>query len=378
MIGTLRISTTALRHNARQLRELVGAQHAAFVVKANAYGHGIVDTALAVEGLAVKLCVYNVDEALELRDGGITAPILIMGPIPPERLDDAMACNAEVALWDIKAFARDLSLAALRAQTRARVHVKVNTGLNRLGLQPGELPDAVEAYGRANGLEIAGIFSHLAAAEELDSPYTMLQLERFNQAYQQAEPIVAARGFTPIRHIAASAAAMLWPQTRLDMSRFGIALYGLWPSAATKEAMNGGKLPLQPALSYESQLVVVRTIDAGEAVGYGITYHAPRRMQIGVVPLGYADGIPRALSNKGSVLVDGIRCAIIGRVAMNMFFVDLSHVPSPHVGSKVTLIGRDGPQEISADEWGLWTDSINYEIVSRLPSTLARTYIEEG
>ncbi|HEX8805560.1 MAG TPA: alanine racemase, partial [Candidatus Aquilonibacter sp.] len=315
MIGTLRISISALRQNARLLRELVGAQHAAFVVKGNGYGHGIVDTALAIEGLAVKLCVYNVDEALELRDGGITAPILIMGPIPPDRLDDAMTCKAEVALWDIRTFARDLSQAALRAQTRARVHVKVNTGLNRLGLQPGDLPDAVEAYGRANGLEITGIFSHLAAAEELDSPYTMLQLERFNSAYQHAEPILAARGFTPIRHIAASAAAILWPQTRLDMSRFGIALYGLWPSAATKEAMNGDKLPLQPALSYESELVAVRTIDAGDPVGYGLTYHAPRHMRIGVVPLGYADGIPRALSNKGFTIVDGERAPIIGRIA---------------------------------------------------------------
>lgn len=376
MIGTLRISTAALRHNARLLRDLVGPHHAAFVVKGNAYGHGIVDTALAIEGLAAKLCVYNVDEALELRDGGITAPILIMGPIPPERLDDAMACNADVALWDIKNFARDLAQAALRAQTRARVHVKVNTGLNRLGLQPGDLPDAVEAYGRANGLEIGGIFSHLAAAEELDSPYTMLQLERFNEAYRHAEPILAARGFMPIRHIAASAAAMLWPQTRLDLSRFGIALYGLWPSAATKEAMNVDKLPLQPALAYESELVVVRTIDAGDAVGYGITYHAPRHMRIGIVPLGYADGIPRALSNQGEVLIDGVRAPIIGRVAMNMLSVDLSHAPSAHVGSKVTLIGRAGTDEVSADDWAAWADTINYEIVTRLPSTLVRTYIE--
>jgi alanine racemase len=376
VIGALRISVSALQHNARLLRGLVGPQQTAFVVKGNAYGHGLVETALAIEGLAAKLCVYSVDEALELRDGGITAPLVIMGPIPPERLDDAMACSADVALWDVKGFAHDLSQAALRAQTRARAHVKVNTGLNRLGLQPGELPDAVETYGRTNGLEIAGIFSHLAAAEELDSPYTMLQLGRFNEACQDAAPILAARGFTPIRHIAASAAAMLWPQTRLDLCRFGIALYGLWPSAATKEAMNGDKLPLQPALAYETQLIAVRTIDAGEAVGYGITYHAPRQMQIGIVPLGYADGIPRALSNKGSVLIDGTRCAIIGRVAMNMFFVDLSHVPSAHVSSRVTLIGSQNSQEITVDDWAGWADSINYEVVSRLPSTLARVYEE--
>ncbi|MGC2130048.1 MAG: alanine racemase [Candidatus Aquilonibacter sp.] len=374
MIGTLRISTEALRQNAEALRNLVGPQHAAFVVKGNAYGHGMVETALAIEGLANKLCVYAIDEALELRDGGITAPILILGPVPANRLDDAMAANAEIALWDTKDFVRDLSAAALAAQKRARVHVKINTGLNRLGLQPGDLPDAVEAYGRVNAIEIAGVFSHLAAAEELDSPFTMLQLERFNEAYNHAEPLFAARGFRPIRHIAASAAAMLWPQTRLDLSRFGIALYGLWPSAPTREAMNGGKLPLQPALSYETELVVVRSIDAGEPVGYGITFHAPRRMSIGVVPLGYADGIPRALSNKGAVLIDGARASIIGRIAMNMFFVDLSHAPNAHAGSKVTLIGRDGTAEITADDWAKWAETINYEIVTRLPATLTREY----
>jgi len=376
VIGTLRISTGALRHNAHALRELVGPQHAAFVVKGNAYGHGMIDTALAIEGLATKLCVYSIDEALELRDGGITAPILILGPVPPGSLDEAMAGDFEVALWDTKGFLRDLSQAALHAQKRAPVHVKINTGLNRLGLQPGDLPDAVESYGRMNGIEIVGVFSHLASAEELDSPYTMLQLECFNDAYQQAEPLLAARGFTPIRHIAASAAAMLWPQTRLDLSRFGIALYGLWPSAPTREAMNGGKLPLQPALSYETELVVVRTIEAGEPVGYGTTFHAPRQMPIGVIPLGYADGIPRALSNKGQVLIDGVRAPIVGRIAMNMSFVDLSHVPNAHVGSKVTLIGRDGSQEITADDWATWADTINYEIVTRLPVTLLRTYDE--
>ena len=372
MIGSLRISVEALRSNAQALRALVGAQHAAFVVKGNGYGHGMVDVALAIEGLATKLCVYNVDEALELRDGGITAPLLILGPVPPDRLHDAISCDAEVALWDTKSFVRDLAAAAKRASTRARVHVKLNTGLNRLGLQPSDLPDAAEAYGRVNNLEVAGVFSHLAAAEELDSPFTMLQLERFNAACEQAAPIFASRGFAPVRHIAASAAAMLWPQTRLDLSRFGIALYGLWPSAQTREAMNGGKLSLQPVLSYDTELVVVRGIDAGEPVGYGTTFHAPRPMRLGIVPLGYADGIPRALSNKGVVLIDGARCPIVGRVAMNMLFVDLTHAPNAHVGSKVTLIGRDGEAEITADDWAAWSDTINYEVVTRLPSTLTR------
>jgi alanine racemase len=374
MIGSLRISLAALRHNVDVLRALVGPTHAAFVVKGNAYGHGAVETALAIEGSASKLCVYSLDEAVELRDGGVTTDILILGPIPPSDLDTAMEIKAEVALWDVGGYVRALAAAAQGRHMRARAHVKINTGLNRLGIAAESLADAVEDYTAMNDLEIAGVFSHLASAEELDSPYTMHQLERFNRAYTAAEPILAAHGTLPIRHIAASAAAMLWPETRLDMSRFGIALYGLWPSAQTREAMNGGKLPLQPALSYVTEIVAVQQIAAGEPVGYGTTFHAPRATRIGVIPLGYADGIPRALSNAGAVLVDGARCAIVGRVAMNMCFIDLTLAPQAHTGSVVTLIGRDGDAEISADDWAAWSDTINYEIVTRLPAHLTRVF----
>lgn len=374
MIGALRISLPALHHNAAALGGLVGRSRAAFVVKGNAYGHGLLDVALAVERYAQKLCVYSVDEALELREGLVAAPILILGPTPASRLDEAMAANAELALWDTGSYVRDVAEAAQRAGVRARVHVKVNTGLNRLGLAPNDLPDAVKLYASLPQIEIAGVFSHLASAEELDSPYTMQQLNRFTQAYDRAAPVLAAAKAEPIRHIAASAAAMLWPQTRLELARFGIALYGLWPSAQTREAMNGEKLQLEPVLSYESELVVVRELEAGDSVGYGTTYHAPRRMRLGVVPLGYADGVPRALSNKGAVIVDGARAPIVGRIAMNMFTIDLSHAPNAGVGSTVTLIGRDGDETIGADDWAAWCDTINYEIVTRLPSTLPRIY----
>jgi alanine racemase len=377
VIGSVRISIAALRANAQRLRELVGAHHAAFVVKGNAYGHGLVETALAVEPYASFLCVYALEEALALRDGGITGKILVMGPVHPSELDEAIRAGVDLAIWDTRAYVRDLVAAAQRAHKRARVHVKINTGLNRLGIDPGDVPDAIEEYCHFSDLEIAGVFSHLAATEEIDSPYTMHQLERFNHAYQHAEPTLASHGSRPLRHVAASAAAMLWPQTRLDLSRFGIALYGLWPSAQTREAANGDRLFLDPALSYVTEIVVTRRIDAAEPVGYGTSFRAPRRMLVGVIPLGYADGIPRLLSNRGAVLVDGERCPIVGRVAMNMCFIDLTHAPHAHPGSKVTLIGRDGDAEISADDWATWSDTINYEIVTRLPSTLRREYVED-
>jgi alanine racemase len=375
MIGALHVSLSALRHNAGLLRELVGPARAAFVVKGNAYGHGLVETALAIEPLAARLCVYSADEGIALRDGGITAPVLVLGPIPADALDDVLAARLELALWSTKEFARRLCTAARKRQVTAAAHIKVNTDLNRLGFEPHELVDVIEEFLHLPEIEITGIFSHLASAEELDSPYTMHQLSSFERALAQAKPLLEQRALTPLRHIAASAAAMLWPETRLDMARFGIALYGLWPSPQTRPAV-AAPLDLRPALAYTSELVAVRRIAAGASVGYGGSFHAPRDMAIGVVPAGYADGVPRALSNRGAFLVDGAVCPIVGRVAMNMTEIDLTQARDARVGSPVTLIGRDGDASVTADDWAVWADTINYEIVTRLPSELPREYID--
>jgi alanine racemase len=376
MIGRLRISLAALRHNATVLRALVGPERAAFVVKGNAYGHGLLPTARAIESLAARLCVYTIEEALALRDGGIAAPVLVLGPVPPAALEEALAADVELSVWNTTEFARRLAVAAGKRDARARVHVKVNTDLNRLGFEPNELPDAVRELMALPEIAIAGIFSHLASAEEIDSPYTMHQLAAFEGALNRIQPLLDERAIAPVRHIAASAAAMLWPQTHLDMARFGIALYGLMPSPQTREAMQDGPLDLQPALSYGSEIVVVRTVAGGASVGYGGSFHAPRDMRIGVVPAGYADGVPRALSNRGAFVVDGALCPIVGRVAMNMTEIDLSHAPGAHVGSEVTLIGKNGSAGVSADDWAALCDTINYEIVTRLPGELRRDYYD--
>lgn len=374
--GELTISSSALRHNAQLLHDLAGGQRAAFVVKGNAYGHGLVPVAKAVEPYAVRLCTYTIDEALALRGAGISVPILVLGPIPAEALDDALDAALEIALWNRGAFVARLDDTARARGATASVHVKVNTDLNRLGVEPHELGDVVQKLGETPALRIAGIFSHLASAEELDSPYTMRQLHAFERGLDEARPMLERQRVRPLRHIAASAAAMLWPHTRLDMARFGIALYGLWPSRQTREAM--ASVPeLRPALAYRSKLVATRTIAAGDCVGYGGSFRAPREMRIGVVPAGYADGVPRSFSNRGVFAVDGARCPIVGRVAMNMTEIDLTGAPNAHDGSVVTLIGRDGDVTIGADDWAAWAETINYEIVTRLPSELPRTYVEE-
>jgi len=262
-----------------------------------------------------------------------------------------------------------LANSARRCGTTMRVHVKVDTGVRRLGLEPALAPKAIERIARTPGVEVAGVFSHLASAEELDSAFTMTQLETLNAV---ASSVQYPNGARPLRHIAASAAAMLWPQTRLDLVRFGIALYGLWPSKQTRAAMPQ-EVVLEPALTYESRIVAVRKIEAGTAVGYGGTFHAPRPMRIGVVPLGYADGIPRALSNRGAFIVAGKRCPIAGRVCMNMTMIDLGTTDA-RPGDRVVLIGAYGDARVTADDWADWADTINYEIVARLPAALPREY----
>ena len=376
MIGRIAISLDAIRHNAELLGRLVAPARPAFVVKGNAYGHGLLPVAKAVEHSAARICVYGAAEGLSLRAGGITAPILVMGPVPGDALDEAVRAGLETALWDPRGFGGRLATAAKKQDRRAGIHLKVNADLNRLGLDPAAVRGAIEELDGHPRLELAGIFSHLAAAEEIDSPYTVHQLEAFGQALAETEPLLAARGLQPLRHIAASAAGMLWPWTRLDMVRFGIALYGLMPSPQTAEALAARPPGLRPALTYSSELVVIRTVAAGASVGYGGTFHAPREMRIGVLPAGYADGIPRALSNRGAFAVDGALCPIVGRVAMNMTQIDLTGAPRARVGSTVTLIGRDGDATVSADDWAKWAETINYEIVTRLPSEVPRVYVD--
>jgi alanine racemase len=374
VIGSIRVSLPAVARNARALRDLVAPAKTAFVVKANAYGHGIVAIARAVAPFADRLCVYSIEEAAALRDAGITRPIFVMGPVESAHLDEAQARKAEIALWDTGSYLRAAAHAARRRNDRIAVHVKINTGINRLGLEPRDAADAIEDYARLPEIEMAGIFSHFAAAEELDSPFTQGQLDTFNRTIETINHTLQSKSIRPMRHIAASAAAMLWPQTRLDLVRIGIALYGLWPSRQTRTAMNGAHFDLEPALSLHSKVVAVRGVEAGAPIGYGGSYHAPKRTRIGIVPLGYADGIPRLLSNRGAFLVGGKRCPIVGRVCMNMTMIDLAATPDAEAGDDVTLLGRQGEAQITADEWAQWAETINYEIVTRLPAELPRAY----
>ena len=373
MIAELTIDLGAIRRNVARLGALASPAGYAAVIKADAYGHGLVPVARALEDDVAAFCVYRTGEALELRAAGIRAPILVLGPVEPAELAPALEAGAAIALWSEGAFARDAARIARAEGRRFPVHVKIDTGVTRLGLDRDRAAAALAGYLADPGLDVRGVFTHLAAVEELESTFTLAQLERFTKALAPLDPILRERGV--VRHAAASAAAMLFPNLRLDLIRAGIATYGIWPSPQTEAAM-AGALELEPALAWTTQLVVVRAVEAGRAVGYGCSFHTSRPSRIGVVPIGYAEGIPRAMGNAGRALVAGYEVPFVGRVCMNMSFIDVTGVPGAEPGSKVTLIGRDGAAWIDANACAETAGTIGYELVARLPANVPRRYLE--
>jgi len=367
MFAQLEIDTDAIVANLQTLGRLVAPARVAAVVKANAYGHGLQEVGLAIEPHVSRFCVYALEEAIALRDAGVAARIQVLGPVAPADLSVAYASNVEITLWDDGAYAREVVKAVTQPRIPFSVHVKIDTGVTRLGFPAERARGSIERILALPAVHVAGLMSHLAAAEELDSTFTSEQLARFHGAVDGLDPAIE-------RHIAASAAAMLWPQTRLDLVRAGIAIYGLWPSEPTRRIMEERGVRLVPALTWRTELCAVHDVPAETSVGYGCTYRTMRRSRIGVLPIGYNEGLPRARSNRGDVLVGGKRVPLVGRVCMNMAFVDVTDVPQAHVGSSVTLIGNDGEERISAEAFADWCDTINYELVARLPAAIPRRF----
>ena len=380
MIALLTLNQTAIRHNIQTLRRIVAPARVAAVVKANAYGHGLIPVAeAALAGGAARLCVYHLEEALALRAAGITARIQVLGPIAPSDLTDAHSANVEATLWDEGMYLADLRAAAHRGGAPFAVHGKIDTGTTRFGLPLESAPAALARYVDMPELRLVGVASHLAAAEELAGSYTIEQTRRFASAVAAVPPGAE-------RHLAASAAALLWPSTRFDGIRAGIAIYGIWPSPATRHRLAGEGIALIPALRWTTTVAAMRDVAAETPVGYGCDFVTSRPSRIAVLPIGYAEVIPRAASSASSdpaaarahVLIGGRRCPIVGRVCMNVTFVDTSDVPAglAHPGATVTLIGTDGDTAIDAADWGAWCGTIGYEIVARLPATIPRVTIE--
>jgi alanine racemase len=367
VLAELVVDLEAIRANIRVLRDLVAPARVAAVVKANAYGHGLLAVGRTLEAAVDRLCVYELAEAVALREAGVTAPIHVLGPIPPQDLEVAHAASVQVTLWDRGTYAAQLASIARRRRAPIAVQVKIDTGVTRLGLAVADAPAALQRYAAQPEYAIAGVFSHLAAAEEIASTFTRDQLAAFQRATAGFDPV-------PERHIAASAAAMLWPQTRLGAVRAGIAIYGIWPSRPTEAIMRERGLTLTPALTWRTEIVATHDVPAETSVGYGCTYRTSRPSRIAVLPVGYAEGLPRSASNRGFVLVAGRRVPLVGRVCMNMAFIDVTDVPRATPRSVVTLIGDDGGERIDAEEVAVWSGTIAYELVTRIPAHVPRRY----
>ncbi len=355
------IDTAALRANFGVVRARVAADVAILaVVKANAYGHGasIVAPVLAAAG-ADAFGVATIGEAAELRSAGIHQPILVLTPIHARDVVPAVRQRITVAVTDAE---QARGLAAAAAPHRVRVHLKVDTGMGRLGSTVAELPELIAAIRSAGNLDVDGVFSHFGNADDVFTPHCDTQLA----AFEEALAIVARAGFEPRWvHLANSAAALARPEAHFNLVRPGIALYGIAPACADAPE-------LRPVMRLVTHIAQVRALPADTPVSYGQTFVTERPSRIAVLPIGYADGYSRALSNRAEVLVRGRRARVVGNVCMDLTMVDVTDVPNVAAGDEVVLFGAQDGATLGVDEVGAWQDSIGYEVLNRVGKRVPR------
>jgi len=372
------IEREALLSNVRTFRGLVGARALAAVVKGNAYGHGLLEVAGIIDDAVDWFAVNSLDEALTLHRAGHTKPTLIMGATVPERYGEVAAHEFRHVLFDQRS-AVLLAAAASQQATVAPVHIEVETGTNRLGARPDEAVALARYVASQPFLKLEGLSTHYANVEDsLDSSYAEQQLTRFERVVSEIESFTSI----PIKHSAASAAAMLYDRTHFGLVRMGIGLYGLWPSSMTQTAagISGRRIDIRPALRWKTRIVHLNDVPMGEAVGYGCTYYVSQPRRIAVIPLGYYEGLDRGLSSRGPeavahVLVRGCAAPIVGRVSMNMTMIDVTRISGCQVGDEVTIIGRQGDAEVTAGQLADALGTINYEVVTRIGASLPRVIV---
>lgn len=372
----IEISREILLSNLEVFKKIAGDKTSIYcVVKANAYGHGMEEV---VEILAKEdirgFAVDNLSEALVIRSLDIDKEVLVLGYTPLQEIEEAVANGISLTVYSKKALKKIVSI---KPEKRAKVHIKVETGLNRQGLGASQVLELSKYIKKHNKyLKLAGVSTHFANIEDtLDSSFAFSQLENFKSAIKKLKD----NGIkVPVEHTAASAATLLYPETHFSAVRVGISLYGLWPSKETRIALSLRKKntpELKPVLTWKSIIAQVKSIDAGDSVGYGRAWFAPRRSTIAVVPVGYSDGYDRKLSNNSRVIVGESYAPLVGRVAMNMIILDVTNSGKVSPEEEVILLGKRDDKEITADEISEKTGTINYEIVSRINPLLPRVVV---
>lgn len=366
------INLDAIVKNAENLMSLTKENTGALaVVKADGYGHGDVAVAKAVEGAVTGYAVATLDEAVNLRENGIKKPILVLGYADPYEFDVLTSYEITATVFDSET-AELLAAAAKEQNKKAHCHIKVDTGMRRIGLEPNE--DGVKVVKKITsleGLQADGIFTHFAASDENDKTFAHHQFALFMEFIENLEKEGIHFEY---RHCANSAAVIDMPEANLDMVRLGIAMYGMYPSDEVKKE----KVELYPALELKSHVTMVKEVPKGEKVSYGGTFTTQRNTKLATVSVGYGDGYPRALSSKGYVLIRGRKAPIVGRVCMDQMMVDVTDIDDVSRADIVTLIGKDGEKCITVEEIAALAGTFNYEFVCDLGKRIPRNYYRNG
>lgn len=368
----IEISKSALLHNAKQFRRVLGRTKLLAVVKSQAYGHGLFAVSKTIEPYVDWFGTANGTEALALRKFGINKPILVMNYYSLEQAQSLVAAKISLVVYDFKQ-AKVISSEAKKLKKTARIHIKVGTGLSRLGVYAKDAVSFVKKLQKLPNVEIEGLFSHFAASED-DPTFTLLQLGHFQRIIEDLERNLI---FIPLKHIACTSSALAFPESRFDLARIGIGIYGLesYKSIHSLVAKINPGFNLKRVMAWKAKILAVKDLPAGAFVGYGRSYRAPRKIKLAILPVGYNEGYDRRLSNLGEVLVGGKRCKVRGRVYMNLLSVDVTDVKNAKAGDEAVLIGKQGKEEIFVDELANVVGTIHYEIVTRINPSIPRILV---
>ena len=369
-----RIDLDAIEYNIEKMKENLPEDTKLIVVaKADCYGHGALQTTslLSLKEYVWGFAVATLDEAIVLRRGGITKPILVLGCIFPEQWIDALENNIRITVY-AEELTKVLSDLAVKIGRKAYVHVKLDTGMGRIGFTPGkEGADKIEEISKLPNIVMEGLYTHFSKADEGDKSYTTKQME----AYTWMKEELAGRGITfSYYHCCNSAGIIDLKGAGQNLSRAGISTYGMYPS----EEVHKENVDLKPALELISHVAFVKWVDEGKMISYGGTYVTKRRTKIATIPVGYGDGYPRSLSNKGYMLIHGKKAPIIGRVCMDQCMVDVTEIEDVKFGDEVVLVGRDGDEYLSVETLSRLSDRFNYEFVCLMGKRIPREYIRRG
>ena len=368
------ISLDAVEQNFREMRKNIAEDTKMIaVVKADAYGHGAVPIAHLIEGYDYiwGFAAATAEEAVHLRENGVTKPILILGIVFEEYYPELVRDDIRLAVCEYEE-AEKLSKEAVLQNKTVHIHIALDTGMTRIGY--ADIPESVEEIKKIAGLpnlEIEGMFTHFSRADEYDRSPAMVQLER----YQKFSDLVEAAGVEiPLHHCSNSAGIIRVPEANLSIVRAGITIYGIYPSSEVERDI----VKLTPVMELKSHVTYVKDVPEGAAISYGGTYVADKKRRVATIPVGYADGYPRQLSNKGWVLIHGKKAPILGRVCMDQFMVDVTEIGDVKKGDEVTLLGRDGDEFISIEEIGNLCGRFSYEFACDISPRVPRVYIKDG